>query len=176
MVRTFNAQEKMENKMCVTEFLGVPVDGTKQEVFSALEKKGFSKVDEDTLSGNFLGKQCEVSVDLNNGKVYVIYVLTGELMDADTAKMEFNNLYMTFSVNSWYSYGGGKLIPLNEDFENIFSENNKSYHCWFHQVGGSSKDFEKRRVVIIVYRVEPNKYTVGLGYFNNLNSPRYNQK
>lgn len=42
--------------MCVTEFLGVPVDGTKKEVFSALEKKGFKKVDEETLSGNFLGK------------------------------------------------------------------------------------------------------------------------
>ena len=154
----------------------MPIDGTKHEVFSALEKKGFSKVDEDNLRGNFLGKQCEMSVDLNEGKVYVIYVLTGESMDADTAKMEFNNLYMTFSVNSWYSYGGGKSIPLNEDLENFFSKENKSYLCWFHQVGDGSSELEKRRVVIMLYRIEPNKYSVSLGYFNNHNSPRFNQK
>lgn len=163
----------MENKTCVTEFLGVPVDGTKKEVFSALENKGFAKRDEETLNGNFLGKQCEVSVGLNEGKVYVIYVLTGEAMDEDTARMEFNNLYMTFSINSSYSYGGGNSISHNEDLERFFSKENKSYYSWFHQIGdSSSKELEKRRVVIMLYRVDSNKYTVGLGYFNNYNSPR----
>lgn len=163
----------MKNKMCVTEFLGVPVDGTKQEVFSALEKKGFTKVDEDTLSGNFLGKQCEVSVGLHSDKVYVVYVLNEETLDGETAKMEFNNLFMTFSIDAEYSYGGGKSIPHNEDLESFFSKENKSYLCWFHQVGDGSTDLEKRRVVIMLYRMEPNRYSVSLGYFNNYNSPRF---
>lgn len=162
--------------MCVTEFLGVPVDGTKQEVFSALEKKGFTKVDEGTLSGIFLGKQCEVSVGLHSDKVYVVYVLNEETLDGETAKMEFNNLFMTFSIDAEYSYGGGKSISHNEDLESFFSKENKSYLCWFHQVGDGSTEHEKRRVVIMLYRVEPNKYTVSLGYFNNYNSPRFVQK
>ncbi len=60
----------------VTKFLGIPVEGTKDEMIQRLKEKGFktSAIDKDFLEGEFNGRDVRIQVVTNNNKVYRIVV------------------------------------------------------------------------------------------------------
>ena len=65
------AQQEKE----VTQFLGIPVDGSKTEMIKKLKEKGFQKSEiADVLEGEFNGQDVYISVATNNNKVYRICV------------------------------------------------------------------------------------------------------
>ena len=61
----------------VTKFLGIPVDGYKNEMIKKLKAKGFtdSVLGNDMLEGEFNGENVYLSVVTNNNKVYRIAVI-----------------------------------------------------------------------------------------------------
>lgn len=104
----------------VTKFLGIPVDGTKQEMIQKLKAKGF-KYDStyDFFEGEFNGAEVILYVQTNNNKVWRILVMDKiELSEADI-KIRFNNLYGQFENNK-------KYIPM-EDYQALAEDENISY-------------------------------------------------
>ena len=60
----------------VTKFMGIPVDGFKQQMFQKLKEKGFvaSELGNGYLEGEFNGEDVYVNAVTNNNKVYRIFI------------------------------------------------------------------------------------------------------
>ena len=57
----------------VTQFLGIPIDGTKTAMIQKLKAKGFTyDTKNDVLNGQFNGREVILGVVTNNNKVYRI--------------------------------------------------------------------------------------------------------
>lgn len=130
------AQTNTKQKKDVTTFLGIPVDGTKNEMIQKLKNKGFTyDAKTDILKGEFNGRDVKISVGTNKGKVYRIMVDDANYTDEASIKIRFNNLCYQFENNP-------KYINLSEDCtignnENILYEiivNKKKYQAIFSQV------------------------------------------
>lgn len=60
----------------ITKFLGIPIDGSKQEMIQKIKAKGFKwNVLNDCLEVEFNGRDVYVSVVTNNNKVYRIFII-----------------------------------------------------------------------------------------------------
>ena len=60
----------------VTKFLGIPVDGTKQEMEQKLKNKGFVQINGlSGLSGEFNGKDVFVLIQTVKGKVWRLNII-----------------------------------------------------------------------------------------------------
>ena len=87
----------------VTEFLGIPVDGTKQQMIENLKAKGFvydSK--EDLLSGEFNGEDVSISIQTQGNKVWRVVVIDKIPRDETQIKIRFNKLVRQFENNESY--------------------------------------------------------------------------
>lgn len=87
----------------VTEFLGIPVDGTKQQMIENLKAKGFvydSK--EDVLSGEFNGEEVFIQVQTQGNKVWRLAVIDKSFRNETQIKIRFNNLVRQFVKNESY--------------------------------------------------------------------------
>ena len=87
----------------VTEFLGIPVDGTKQQMIENLKAKGFvydSK--NDVLSGEFNGEEVFIQVQTNGNKVRRLAVIDKLFRDETQIRIRFNNLVSQFEDNESY--------------------------------------------------------------------------
>ena len=89
----------------VTQFLGIPVDGYKQEMITKLKAKGFvsSSFDRDILEGEFNGTDVNVHVVTNNNKVYRIMIADQIPIDETAIKIRFNKLCSQFENNPKYT-------------------------------------------------------------------------
>lgn len=158
---------------CVTKFMGIPVDGTKEEMVSALEKEGFKNYGE-YLVGEFNGRMSGISILTNKGKVYQVVVhynfMSGS-MDESIARMTFNNLFLDFSNNPKYMLFKGEEIPEGEDIEHEMWVNKKFYDAVFFQVGDCSNGHTKRLVGLNIYRDSYHEFYIVLGYANSNNCP-----
>ena len=77
----------------VTQFLGIPVDGSKSEMIQKLKAKGFQYNSElDRLEGEFNGHDSHIYVVTNNNKVYRIMVTDAIGSDESDIKIRFNTL------------------------------------------------------------------------------------
>ena len=76
----------------VTQFLGIPVDGTKSEMIRKLKAKGFesSRYDKDVLEGEFNGHNVMLKVATNKNKVCRILVVDANPTDEAQIKIRFN--------------------------------------------------------------------------------------
>ena len=100
----------------VTQFLGIPVDGTKTEMVQKLKAKGFKYNSANGwLEGEFNGREVELSIVTDNNKVWRIAVMDKWTTDEANIKIRFNNLCRQFAKNE-------KYFPLNENPEILESE------------------------------------------------------
>ena len=100
----------------VTQFLGIPVDGTKTEMVQKLKAKGFKyNSTNGLLEGEFNGQEVELSIVTDNNKVWRIVVMDKWVTDEANIKIRFNNLCRQFAKNE-------KYFPLNENPEILESE------------------------------------------------------
>ena len=77
----------------VTQFLGIPVDGSKSEMIQKLKAKGFRYDSElDCLKGEFNGRDSYISVVTNNNKVYRIMVRDVTSSSESDIRIRFNTL------------------------------------------------------------------------------------
>lgn len=132
----------------ITQFMGIPVDGTKTEMISKLRNKGFSyNRNADELSGRFNGRNVVLKVVENNGAVYRIVVADEYYSNEADIIINYNRLIDQFENNDRYtSYEENKKIEDGENIHYQMTINNKRYQAAFYQkydvADVSSFDFE----------------------------------
>ena len=124
--------QKLEEADLRPQFLGIPVDGTKDDMISALKAKGF-KYDElyDHLKGQFNGKDVTVLIRTNHDIVDRICV---DYVTADESQIiiQYNRLLSQFLNNSKYvEFVDNELIDTKEDISYELIVNNKIYQASF---------------------------------------------
>jgi hypothetical protein len=130
----------------VTQFLGIPVDGSKSEMIQKLKDKGFttSPNGKDVLEGEFNGIEVRIYIVTNNNQVYRIMVSDANSIGETDIKIRFNKLLKQFQNNKRYSPLPDSTmstynIPENEDISFELSVKNKRYEAVFHQ---NSADYD----------------------------------
>jgi len=124
----------------VTQFLGIPVDGSKSEMIQKLQAKGYtiSPYNEDILDGEFNGKDVHIIIGTNNNKVWRIGVADANTMNEQNIKIRFNNLLRQFKDNKNYISTPDSTIlkytiPEDEDISYELSVGKRSYQAAFYQ-------------------------------------------
>lgn len=120
----------------VTQFLGIPVDGSKPEMIRKLKEKGFESdaYNKDVLVGEFNGSQVYIHTVTNNNKVYRIMVCDANTVDERSIQIRFNNLYKQFTDNPKYIALTDYAIPDDEDISYEMTVNHKRYEATFLQM------------------------------------------
>lgn len=169
-----------QDSLDVTKFLGIPVDGTKEEVMSKLKAKGFVNMpdDDEFLVGEFNGKNVFVNVRANNQKVFLISVLDVNACDESQIKTSFNNLCRQFKNDSKYISFSDHTIPESEKIGYEMLVNKKIYTASFFQkpkvVSGGYEDLPNRLVgfTINVESNDSSQYRILMYYVNGYNEPK----
>ncbi|MCH5329684.1 MAG: hypothetical protein J1E04_01875 [Alistipes sp.] len=119
----------------VTKFLGIPVDGTKEEMIQELKAKGFrsSSHDREVLEGEFNGTKVTLHVVTNKNKVYRIMVADKIPRNEPSIKIRFNTLCKQFNNNPNYISFDDYEIPENEDISYEITAHHKRYEAAFYQ-------------------------------------------
>lgn len=111
------------------KFLGIPVDGSKEEMISQLKAKDFRYNSyDDLLYGQFNGKDAEIHVGTNHGVVDRVVVVFPSIPESQIIS-EYNALLSQFNRNE-------KYIGVGEN-ESIASDENISY-----EIAVSHKNYE----------------------------------
>jgi hypothetical protein len=129
----------------VTQFLGIPVDGTKTAMMQKLKAKGYTyNAKLDCLEGEFNGRNVNISIATNNNKVWRIMVTDAYPTSNETSiKIRFNTLCSQFAKNSKYmpaDITGEYEISENEDISTQMSLYNKRYEAAYYQMAEADKD------------------------------------
>lgn len=156
----------------VVKFLGIPVDGLKNEMISKLEKKGFKRnPNSDNLEGEFNGDNVRVSVITYKEKVGRIMVAYNYTNETDI-KIAFNKLVNQFEKSQKYS----RAVPGNQyldDNINILYEiivNKKRIEASFCQHYTEDDMIELKNRIndnYEVYKTNADKYLEKLDLFMN---------
>ena len=114
------------------KFLGIPIDGTKEQFSSHLRAKGFTYSSlSEGYKGQFNGKDVEVFIHTNHNlvdRVYVSFPSTNE----DGIRSEYNRLLFQFKRNEKYmDLGLNEEVPEDEDISYEISVHNKRYQASF---------------------------------------------
>lgn len=124
----------------VTQFLGIPVDGSKSEMIQKLKDKGYtiSPYKKDVLVGEFNGIEVNIHIATNNNKVCRIMVADANTIGETEIKIRFNKLLQQFNNNIKYlslpdSTMSKYNIPEDEDISYELSVKNKRYEAVFFQ-------------------------------------------
>lgn len=119
----------------VTRFLGIPVDGSKEDMISALKAKGYrsSAYDSDVLEGEFNGQDVHIFVVTNNNKVCRIMVCDANPVDVRSIQIRFNKLCRQFENNPKYLKLDDCTIPDDEDIAYEMLVHKKRYEAVFVQ-------------------------------------------
>lgn len=121
----------------VTQFLGIPVDGSKSEMIRKLKEKGYhsSPYDSDILKGQFNGNDVEIHIATNNNKVCRIMICDEKPSDERSIQIRFNRLCEQFEKNPKYlSPDNSYTIPDDEDISYEIIVHKKRYEALFYQV------------------------------------------
>lgn len=118
----------------VTQFLGIPVDGSKWEMIQKLKQKGFRNSTVGDLEGEFNGVQVYVFIETNNNKVYRIALADVANRDETNIRLRFNTLCRQFANNpKYFSMQDDQTIPEDEDISYEISTHEKRYEADFYQ-------------------------------------------
>ena len=121
----------------VTKFLGIPVDGSKQQMISQLKAKGYKYDSQsDCLTGEFNGRDVNIYVVTNNNKVCRIMLADAVYSSKTDIKIRFNTLCRQFKNNEKYLNPSLKEYEISETEDISFEMNyhNKSYEALYYQV------------------------------------------
>lgn len=120
----------------VIKFLGIPVDGTKEEMIQKLKTKGFQESHATDLEGRFNGEYVYLDVITNNNnKVYCIALADKSYRSAEEIRVRFNKLCTQFENNGKYmslsEEDSNHKISENEDISYEMRINHKDYSAHY---------------------------------------------
>ena len=120
-----------------TKFLGIPIDGSREEMIRKIQEKGYTYDQEhDCLIGQFNGSDVHVFVGANKGKVWRVMVSETTTFSEGEILIRFNNLLRQFQKNKKYIPLNGKDYRLSsdEDISYEMAVHNKIYSAEFLQI------------------------------------------
>lgn len=120
----------------VTKFLGIPIDGTKEEMISKLKEKGFTSTayDKEVLEGEFNGEDVYLFIGTNNHKVYRIMVSDKTNRNEENIRIRYNTLCKQFAENDKYLVQMMEEIASDEDIALQILTKKKQYQASFYQI------------------------------------------
>lgn len=167
----------------VTQFMGIPVDGSPTEMIKKLKAKGF-KTDEgfmrdvkrglidldgpEVLTGRFNGEKVRVFLVVEQNKVRRIYLADKNTRDETQIKIRFNTLVRQFENNDKYLYFYEQTIADDEDISYQMAVNKKRYEATFLQKGEDGTVDEKRVVWFTIVQGSDG-YKIAMFYDNEYN-------
>ena len=167
----------------VTQFMGIPVDGSPTEMIKKLKAKGFT-TDEDAmqavkrglidldgpevLTGRFNGEKVRVFLVVEQNKVRRIYLADKNTRDETQIKIRFNTLVRQFENNDKYVYFYEQTIADDEDISYQMTVNKKRYEATFLQKGEDGTVDEKRVVWFTIVQGSDG-YKIAMFYDNEYN-------
>ena len=115
------------------KFLGIPVDGTKKEMISKLQAKGYEyDASSDCLFGEFNGTNVNISVQTVKNRVWRICIVDANIInDEVNIKFRYNDLFRQFSNNDKYKVLGGSTLGKEENISYEMTVNKKRYDAVF---------------------------------------------
>ena len=115
------------------KFLGIPVDGTKKEMISKLQAKGYEyDAVSDDLFGEFNGTNAVISVQTVNNRVWRIAIIDANANNDETnIKIRYNLLFKQLSNNDKYEVYDGSTLEEKEDISYEMSVHKKRYEATF---------------------------------------------
>ncbi len=125
------AQTNSDNTI---KFLGIPVDGSKEQMIKELENKGFKYNPQfENLSGTFNGIDSNIYISTNNGKVDRVYVASNQVEDEASIRISYNNLLYQFKNNDkYFTLDEPQPIPDDENISYEMLVHNKRYDAPFY--------------------------------------------
>lgn len=141
----------------VTQFLGIPVDGSKSEVITKLKSKGFkaTSLNNDILEGEFNGNNVYVNIFTNGDKVCRIVATDAVSVDERSIQIRFNNLLRQFENNSKYlTIGDNTSINSDEDLSYEINVHKKRYEANFYQRPVKMADKENWQNIVMARMIE----------------------
>ncbi len=121
----------------VTQFLGIPIDGSKSAMIEKLCQKGFEKKYYSDgsiyLTGEFNGYDVIITVVTTNNKVSRIVVRDAYDVEEATIKIRFNTLCSQFVKNPKYVAFEDFTISQTEDISYEMTVHDKRYEAVFYQ-------------------------------------------
>ena len=167
----------------VTQFMGIPVDGSPTEMVKKLKTKGF-KTDEgymrdvkrglidldgpEVLIGRFNGERVRVFLGVETNKVWRIFLSDKDSRDETQIKIRFNNLVRQFENNDKYVYFYEQTIADDEDISYQMTVNNKQYDAAFVQKGEDGT-VDGKRMVWFKISQRSDSYYIWMYYDNEYN-------
>jgi len=117
----------------VIKFLGIPIEGTKKEMISKLQAKGYEyNSAADVLLGEFNGNNVAIGIQTVNNRVWRIAVVDDKMnTDETNIKIRFNRLFEQLSNNSKYELLDGSTLSDSEDISYEMSVHKKRYDATF---------------------------------------------
>ena len=114
------------------KFLGIPIEGTKKEMISKLQAKGYEYNSyADVLTGEFNGCDVSISVQTVNNRVWRLVVIDQNNTDATNIKIRFNKLHDQFSNNGKYFPASGGKLTDDDDIAYDIKVNKKRFEASF---------------------------------------------
>ncbi len=120
----------------ITQFLGIPIDGSKSELMDKIKKKGFKKtkfVDGTILTGRFNDADVNIDIATNDDRAYRVIVWDVNPYDKRMIRIRYNNLCYQFKHSDKYVSHEDWTISDNEDISYEMKVNGKSYQAAFFQ-------------------------------------------
>lgn len=157
--------QQNKNKTEVTKFLGIPVDGTKNQMIQKIKAKGFTyNQKQDRLKGKFNGRDVYVSVVTNKNKVWRIMVQDVVPSSETDIRIRFNELCRQFAENEKYvpqNLTGNYEIESEEDISYNITVRNKRYEAAYFQMTEKDKEFLQDTTALMnaVKPIIQSKYT-----------------
>lgn len=143
----------------VTTFMGIPVDGTKNEMIKQLQSKGFELVNKElgVLEGEFNDKYSLVYIMTNRNKVDCINVCDKySSTDKKSVILRFNRIVEQYYKNENY------IIPAGYSIEDFLIPNNER-RLWYN-IKNNVKKYE-------AYFIQCPNYDIT--FYNNLNTEKF---
>ena len=144
------------------KFIGIPVDGTKKEMISKLQAKGY-KYDaySDVLLGEFNGTNVMIRVQTVNNRVWRIGIGDANANDEANIKIRYNKLFKQLSNNDKYKVLDGSTLGEEENISYEMAVNKKRYEADF-----TFKDESIHGLVWYMIIEEYGKYGIKMFYEN----------
>ena len=120
-----------------TKFLGIPIEGTKQEMIQKIRERGFTYNRQlDCLTGVFNGEKVVIGLRAYEGKVCQVMVGSLQTYSEKQIKAKFNNLMKLFNEDPYYisTHLDQKFIDKKEKISKEMSKNSKKYAAYYMQI------------------------------------------
>lgn len=116
------------------KFLGIPIDGTKEQMIRQLKGKGFTYNSEyEYLTGQFNGIKVNVYIHTNHNVVDRIFVADDNTLNASQIRIRYNNLLSQMDQSEkYFSFVPNDPIPEDEDISYEMIVHKKSYSASFY--------------------------------------------